>query len=120
MQFMKYIKDVINFLKEVAKDERIPERDKKVLLVLIALVASPVDLIPDWIPIFGVMDDIVILAVIADYFFNHLDQDLLLSHWPWGMKSYTRVRRAARLMATLTPNSIRQRIWQFKPSVYEG
>jgi len=115
---MKYIKELISFLKSVATDPRIPERDKKVLLVLIALLASPFDLIPDWIPVFGMMDDIVILAVIADYFFNHLDQDLLLSHWPWGMKSYTRVRKAARLVATLTPEPIRQRIWQFKPSVY--
>jgi len=115
---IKNFKAFVEFLKNVAGDERIPERDKTVLVALIALVVSPFDIIPDWIPLLGLMDDAVILAVIADYFFNHLDQDILLSHWPWGMKSYTRTRKAARVLTLMTPAGIRNRIWKYKPSVY--
>lgn len=115
---IKNLKAFVEFLKNVAGDERIPERDKTVLVALIALVVSPFDIIPDWIPLLGLMDDAVILAVIADYFFNHLDQDILLSHWPWGMKSYTRTRKAARVLTLMTPTGIRNRIWKYKPSVY--
>ncbi len=116
---MGFFKDLIGFLKNVANDERIPDRDKKVLLVLIALIASPFDIIPDWIPIIGVLDDLVLIAIVADYFFNHLDQQLLLSHWPWGMKSYSRTRSGARMIASVTPKFITDRIWKYKPSVYD-
>lgn len=74
---METIKKIIDFLKNVANDPRIPKRDKKVLLVLIALVVSPIDLIPDWIPIVGVLDDIVMIALILDYFFEILDTKIL-------------------------------------------
>ena len=115
---VKWIKELIQFIKDVAEDERIPERDKRVVLALVALVISPIDIIPDWIPIFGVLDDIVILAIVLDYFFNHLDQEILLSHYPWGMKSYTRIRQMAQMIALLTPPFIKERIWRYKPSVY--
>ena len=117
---MGFFKDLIQFIKEVAGDERIPERDKKVVLAMLALVISPFDLIPDWIPIIGVLDDLVLIALILDYFFNILDQEILLSHYPWGMKSFVRIRRAARIIALLTPGFIKNRIWKYQPSVYKS
>ena len=116
---MKYIKELISFVKNVSHDPRIPPSDKKILAVLIALIISPIDIIPDWIPIIGVMDDIVLLAVVLDYFFNHLDQEILLSHYPWDMKSYLRIRRGARIVALMTPGWVKKRIWKFQPSVYK-
>lgn len=116
---MKTIKELIEFLKAVSTDPRIPERDKAILVACIALIISPIDIIPDWIPIIGWMDDFVILAIVLDYFFNHLDQDILLSHYPWGMKSYVRIRKAAQLVASMTPPVIKGKIWKFKPDVYQ-
>jgi uncharacterized membrane protein YkvA (DUF1232 family) len=115
---MGFFKDLIQFIKAVANDERIPERDKKVVLAMLALVISPFDIIPDWIPVFGLMDDMVLIALILDYFFNVLDQDILLSHYPWGMKSYVRTQRAARTVAFITPSFIKNRIWKYQPSPY--
>ncbi len=118
IRVMKWIKELIQFIKAVATDDRIPERDKRVILALLALVISPVDIIPDWIPVFGVLDDVAIVAIILDYLFNHLDQEILLSHYPWSLKSYTRVRQMAQTIARLTPPFVKRRIWKFKPSVY--
>lgn len=117
---MKKIKEIIEFLKAVANDSRIPERDKKVLLVLIALIISPVDLIPDWIPIIGVLDDVVMIALILDYFFEILDPQILLSHYPFGMKSFIYIKKASRIISQLTPNFIRNRVWKYKPDLYSG
>lgn len=113
------LKKVIEFIRAVAEDERIPARDKKVVLALLALVLSPFDIIPDWIPFFGVMDDLVIIAIVLDYFFNKLDQEILLSHYPWGMKSFISLRRVARMIALVTPELIRNRIWQYQGSIYK-
>src|SRR4051812_5724472 len=116
---MKYLKALVLFVQNVAKDPRIPDADKRILVILIALIISPFDLIPDWIPVIGLLDDLIIFAVILDYFFNHLDQDILLSHYPWGMKSYIRIRKTAQIIAFLTPSWIKNKIWKFKPSVYQ-
>jgi len=115
---INFIKAVIQFIRDVANDPRVPERDKAVVLALVALILSPIDLIPDWIPVLGMLDDVVLLAVILDYFFNVLEADILLSHYPWGMKSFSRLRSTARLVAFLTPSKIKNKIWKYQPPVY--
>jgi uncharacterized membrane protein YkvA (DUF1232 family) len=115
---MKFFKDLKNFVINVAQDERIPARDKKIILALITLVLSPIDLIPDWIPVFGILDDIIILSIILDYFFRVLDSQILLSHYPWGMKSFARLRAISRTMDFFVPNVIKKRLWQYVGAPY--
>lgn len=108
----------LTFMKGVVDDERIPERDKKVLTALLLLIVSPIDLIPDWIPLVGQLDDLVMIAIVLDYFFSVLDQEILLSHWPWDMKSYTRLRRFARTIGILAPRFLKKQIWKYVGSPY--
>jgi uncharacterized membrane protein YkvA (DUF1232 family) len=115
---MKFLKDLKKFLMDVAHDERIPSRDKKVLLAMIALLISPFDLIPDWIPVFGLLDDLIILSIILDYFFTVLDSQVLLSHYPWGMKSFANLRKIARGLQFFVPNFVKKRLWQYVGSPY--
>lgn len=114
-----FFKDLIEFVKKVAHDPRIPDRDKKVILALLALIISPIDFIPDWIPLIGWIDDMVMLALVLDYFCDVLDQDILLSHWPWDMKRYIQIRRAARLFTAITPPFIKRWLWKFEGSPYQ-
>lgn len=115
---MKFFKDLKDFLVNTANDERIPSRDKKVLLALIALIISPFDLIPDWIPIFGLLDDLVILSIILDYFFSVLDSNLLLSHFPWDMKAFARVRAIARGLQFFVPRFLKRKLWTYVGEPY--
>lgn len=115
---MKYLKELFKFIQDVANDNRIPSTDKKKLLIILALIVSPIDLIPDWIPIIGWVDDFILLGVVLDYFFNYLDKDLLLSHFPWTMKSFLRLQRGARVVTWFTPSWIKNKIWSYKPSAY--
>jgi uncharacterized membrane protein YkvA (DUF1232 family) len=117
---MEFFKKTGTFLKDASHDKRIPDRDKKILIGLLILIASPLDLIPDWIPVFGLMDDVVMLALILDYFFNTLDEDVLLSHYPFGMKSFIRIRRAARAVSIFAPKALKRRIWKYKASPYRS
>ena len=114
----KFFTDLKDFLKNTANDERIPSRDKKVILAMIALIISPIDLIPDWIPVFGQLDDLILLAIILDYFFRVLDSNVLLSHWPWGMKSFARMRSMARFLQFFVPNFVKKRLWKYVGDPY--
>jgi uncharacterized membrane protein YkvA (DUF1232 family) len=110
---MKFFRDLIGFLKNVAHDERIPSKDKKILLAMIALIISPFDIIPDWLPLVGQIDDLIMIAFILDYFFQVLDSRILLSHWPWDMKSFARVRAMARVLQFFVPRYVKKRMWSY-------
>lgn len=115
---MKFFNDLKKFITDVANDERVPSRDKKVILAMVALIISPFDIIPDWIPVIGLLDDFIILSFIMDYFFSVLDSRLLLSHYPWGMKSFASLRKIARALQFLVPGFIKKRIWQYVGDPY--
>ena len=115
---MEFFKKVIKFIKDVANDERIPSSDKKKILVLAALIVSPVDLIPDWIPVIGILDDLLMLALILDYFFEKVDSQVLLSHYPFGMKSFATMRRLAGAISWITPNWLRNKLWSYQGNIY--
>jgi uncharacterized membrane protein YkvA (DUF1232 family) len=114
---MNFFKKLLGFIRAVAEDERIPSRDKKVILALLAIMVSPLELV---IPVIGAIDEIVITAIILDYLFNVLDDSVLLSHYPWGMKSFLNLRRTARAISFLTPSFIKGRIWKYEHSPYRG
>ena len=101
------------FFNDVANDERLPVRDKKTILILLALIISPIDFVPDWVPLYGLIDDLVCLGLDSDYFINVVDQQLLLSHYPWGMKSFARLRRIAGIPAFFVPRFIADNLWKY-------
>ena len=115
---MNFFKKLIQFLKDVANDESIPEKDKKILLAMIALVISPIDLIPDWVPLFGQVDDFILICLIADYFFDVLDDEVLLRHFPWDMKSFVKVKKLARFLSLFVPHGIKKKLWSYVGSPY--
>jgi uncharacterized membrane protein YkvA (DUF1232 family) len=59
--FKKYLK----FFKAVIKDKRTPRASKILLTVAIAYALSPVDLIPDFIPLLGHLDDLIIIPLLT-------------------------------------------------------
>ncbi len=109
-----FFTDLKNFLLKLWHEEKIPTRDKKLIVAFFLLVISPIDFIPDWIPTFGLLDDLVLLALIHDYLFNVLDSGIFLSHYPWGMKSYSRLKRFASFLRFFKPSFVSDFIWKFK------
>jgi len=103
---------------QLARDKRIPSRDKKIIFFLLFLIISPFDLIPDSKPILGQLDDLVMMAMVLDYFFTVLDSSLLLSHYPWGMKSFAMLRNFARMFGCIVPRFIKKNLWSYVPDPY--
>lgn len=101
------------FINTTYNDTRIPERDKKTVVVLLVILFVRIFFIPDWIPYFGILDILFLLALILDYFFGVLDQNVLLSHYPWGMKSFARIRRFAGFLSLFAPDFIKDNLWQY-------
>lgn len=115
---VNFFKNFKQFLSDIAKDKRIPKKDKIIVLILLALIISPIDFIPDWFPVIGQLDDLMMIAVVFDYFFTVLDHQVLLSNYPWKMKSFARIRQVAKLLRFIVPKALRKRLWKYVGTPY--
>lgn len=108
----KFLGQVKTLLIALARDPRIPERDKALLAGLCAYLATPFDLIPDFIPVIGYLDDLFVAAVVLDYVFNVIPEEVILTHFPWPPEKYRTLRRRVRLISWFIPDFIRRRLWK--------
>lgn len=78
------IRDIPSFLKllwRLYRDGRVSALDKGIVLATIGYIVMPMDLIPDFIPFLGQVDDLYLLALALDRLLNRSGIDLLLEHW---------------------------------------
>jgi hypothetical protein len=107
-----------NFIKGLYLDPRIPKWDRNAILIMLFLVIWPADIIPDWIPVIGVLDDLFWIALIGDYLFRVLDPEITLGRWPYGLKSYQSVKRFLTAISNPIPKGVRNFFWRYKSSPY--
>jgi uncharacterized membrane protein YkvA (DUF1232 family) len=74
-------------------------------------LASPVDLVPDFIPLVGYLDDVLLAALLVDGLLNYVDRGLVLRYWPGTADSLERLARVARMLAVWVPRRLKARIF---------
>ena len=104
----------------LAADRDVPTAAKVVLAAMAVYLVSPIDLIPDFIPWLGYLDDVVLAAVVVDGVLNYVDRPLLLRYWPGSADSLDRIAAVARRLARWVPNRIKARIFGPPPSPPRG
>ncbi|SDK74261.1 Protein of unknown function [Cryobacterium psychrotolerans] len=94
---LRLIPDVIRLVRRLAADGTVPRRVRVVLLVLLAYLVSPIDLIPDFIPVLGYADDAIIVAVVLRFATRHAGAEALERHWPGTPQGLQAMRALAGL-----------------------
>ncbi|MGD1237048.1 YkvA family protein [Mycobacterium seoulense] len=79
---VRLLPDVLRLLKRLAADPELPRRIRIALLALIAFVVSPIDLIPDAIPVIGFADDVIIVGLVLRWVSRTAGPGALAEHWP--------------------------------------
>jgi uncharacterized membrane protein YkvA (DUF1232 family) len=79
-QILESFKREITVYRRVLRDERTPPRAKLFLSVAIAYVCMPFDLIPDFIPVIGHLDDAIIVPALVIMALRSLPADLISEH----------------------------------------
>ena len=88
-----FIPDCIVLLSRLLGDPRVPRRHKLLLGALIGYLALPFDLVPDFIPVAGHIDDAVIVALALRVVLRAGGTELLREHWPGPESSLAVVLR---------------------------
>ena len=90
-----FIPDCIVLMSRLLADKRVTRRRKILLAALIGYLALPFDLIPDFIPIAGQLDDVLVVAFVLRHFLRSGGEPLVREHWPGPETSLRLVLRAA-------------------------
>lgn len=90
-----FIPDCIVLTSRLLRDPKVPGRRKLLLLPLLAYLALPIDLIPDFIPVAGQLDDAVLTALVLRVILRGGGPGLLAEHWPGGPEGRRVVARLA-------------------------
>jgi uncharacterized membrane protein YkvA (DUF1232 family) len=91
-----FIPDCVVLCSRLLRDPRVPRRKKLVLVALAGYLALPFDLIPDFIPVAGQLDDVVIVALALRSFLRGGGEPLVRAHWPGPENTLALVLRLAR------------------------
>ena len=89
------IPDCIVLVSRLVGDPRVGRRRKLLLLALVGYLALPFDLVPDFIPIAGQLDDAIIVALILRRFVRSGGEELIRELWPGPEQSLTLILRLA-------------------------
>jgi uncharacterized membrane protein YkvA (DUF1232 family) len=89
------IPDCLMLLRALLRDPRVPRRRKLLLAALLAYLAMPIDLVPDFIPIAGQLDDAIVVALVLRAVLRSAGPELLCEHWRGPQRSLDVLLRLA-------------------------
>ena len=90
------IPDLGVLVARLLKDPRVPRRHKLALGALAVYLAFPIDLVPDFIPVAGQLDDVIIAAWVLRRLLRAAGPELLAEQWPGSPESLAVLARLAR------------------------
>ena len=79
-----FIPDCVTTVRRLRRDPRVPRRAKLAIVVAGLWVVSPIDLIPEFIPVIGPLDDVVVVALALRYAGRRVPREVLREAWPGG------------------------------------
>jgi uncharacterized membrane protein YkvA (DUF1232 family) len=91
----RFVPDCVVLFRRLLGDPRVPTRRKLAVAILLGYLALPFDLVPDFIPVAGQLDDAIAVALVLRYVLRSGGPSLLEAHWPGSRESLLVISRLA-------------------------
>jgi uncharacterized membrane protein YkvA (DUF1232 family) len=96
----EFLPACVTTARRLRRDPAVPRRAKVALLVAVAWVISPIDLLPEFLPVIGPLDDVVAVVLLLRYAARAVPRETLLAAWPADPRLLVRLLDGARSAAT--------------------
>jgi uncharacterized membrane protein YkvA (DUF1232 family) len=113
VQARQLIRDAVLMLPNLAKlvgrllkDPRVPRRSKVALGLAAAYVASPIDLVPEFIPVVGWADDVVFMMFAIDRLIERAGPEIVEEHWDGPGDLLGLIREVMGAARSIVPNRL--------------
>jgi len=87
-EILGLVPDVLRLLRSIIGDRSAPLGVRLVLLGLVAWILSPIDLIPEFIPVLGPIDDVVVAVIALRYVRRRLGVENLRARWSGSREGF--------------------------------
>ena len=94
-ELVRFVPNVLRLFRELLGDARVPRSAKLALLLGVAWIASPIDLIPEFLPGVGALDDAVVAGLVLRYLVRRAGPDVVREHWRGDPRTRGLLLRAA-------------------------
>jgi uncharacterized membrane protein YkvA (DUF1232 family) len=96
----RFLPDCVTAVRTLRRDPRVPRRARVAVVVAALWVLSPVDLIPEFLPVIGPLDDVIVVALLLRYAARSVPRQVLLDAWPGDAHMIERLLGPARPATT--------------------
>jgi uncharacterized membrane protein YkvA (DUF1232 family) len=112
IHYIKQLPNYVRLLGGLVTDSRVSMVDKLLVIGAIAYIVTPIDLIPDFIPFFGEIDDLYILVIALQRMIANAGRPVLLAHWSGdpGDLADLNLRQVLMAAAFFLPRKLRRRL----------
>ena len=112
LHYLKQLPAYLRLLGGLITDPRVALLDKLLVAGAMVYIAMPIDLIPDFIPFIGEVDDVFILVLALQRLVSNAGRPVLLAHWSGALEDLAdlNLKEALAAAAFFLPRSIRRRL----------
>jgi uncharacterized membrane protein YkvA (DUF1232 family) len=96
-EVLRLLPDTVRLVSRLARDRSVPLGVRIRLWLLLAYLLSPVDLVPDFIPVIGYADDAIVVALVLRSVVRRAGMGAVERHWPGTPQGLETVERLAGL-----------------------
>jgi len=94
---LRLLPDVLRLVRRLAADRTLPRGVRIRLALLVAYLAMPIDLVPDFVPVLGYADDAIIVIAVLRGVVRRAGPAALRRHWPGAEEGLTTLARLTRV-----------------------
>ena len=87
-----FVPDSVTTVRRLRRDPRVPRRAKVAVALAGLWLLSPIDLVPEFLPVIGPLDDVVVVALALRYAARRVPREVLLEAWPGEPRLLERLR----------------------------
>ena len=91
------VPNLVLLFKDLLRDPAVPRGPKIALGIGVVWLISPIDLLPEFLPVLGPLDDAVVAALVLRYLVRRAGPDVVRRHWRGDPATLDMILRAARI-----------------------
>jgi len=108
---IRAIPKFLGLITGLLRDPRVSATDKAILGAVVAYIFNPVDVVPDWVPFMGLVDDVYLVALALLRLLLRSDEKVLLDHWKGTEDLIPFLKKTAHLATAFLPERIQTAIF---------
>jgi uncharacterized membrane protein YkvA (DUF1232 family) len=95
-QIVRIVPDLVRLGRNLLADRTVPRSVRLALVGLLAWLLNPIDLVPEFIPVLGPLDDVIVAVLVLRFVGRRLGQAELRRRWPGTDDGFERIGRLLR------------------------